>query len=69
MKQIPIHMMDILRQRLDLEEGDSSKDDIIMKYSKTKIFSELCQWEGLIGGWDNQLLSWIETIWDVNLHQ
>ena len=60
-------IMQRLRQRLDLEEDDTSKDDIICAWSKGKILENLLIWEGIIG-FDYLIKSWVEEIWRVNLH-
>lgn len=50
-----------LRQRLDLDEDDASKDHVIASWSKEKMFDEYCNWHGLIH-WGPQLRSAMDFI-------
>lgn len=55
-----------LRERLDLEPDDTSKDKKIMSMDKRKVFDEYLEWEG-ISGWTSTILSVIEDIFKVEL--
>ncbi len=55
-------IMEAVRQRMGLEEDDTSKDDVIMKMDKEDVFREYCQWNGLLGSWYSELLSTIRNI-------
>jgi len=61
------YIMSILRQREDLEVDDTSMDKLFNTYSPTKVFSEVCQWEGLLGGWDVAIKNWIRLIYAIDL--
>ena len=37
-------IMEAVRQRMGLDENDTSKDDKIMKMDKEEVFKEYCQW-------------------------
>lgn len=50
-----------LRQRKGLEPDDTSQDDDIMSLSKEEVFSEILEWEGIIG-YGTMILSWIKEI-------
>lgn len=62
MKKYNDDIMEAIRQRMGLEENDTSKDDIIMKMDKEDIFREYCQWNGLLGSWYSELLTTIRNI-------
>lgn len=55
-------IMEAVRQRMGMEEDDTSKDDIIMKMDKEDVFREYCQWNGLLGSWYSELLTVIRNI-------
>lgn len=55
-------IMEAVRQRMGLEEDDTSKDDIIMKMDKEEVFMEYCQWNGLLGSWYSKLIKTIKNI-------
>ena len=62
----PESILKILRQRIDLEEDDTSKDTLFLRYSKDKVLQEVLEWEGFIG-YKNQIKEWIEQIYFVDL--
>lgn len=55
-------IMEAVRQRMGLDEDDTSKDDKIMKMDKEEVFKEYCQWNGLLGSWYLELLKTIRNI-------
>ena len=64
----PEYIMRKLRQRLGLEEDDTSRDTEINMYSPNEAFEEILIWEGFIG-WSEIIKSWIEDIYKVDLNE
>jgi hypothetical protein len=62
----PDYMMEIFRQRDDLDINDTSKDNIYNNYSPKKAFKEMCEWEGLIG-WSEQIKIWIRDTYNIDV--
>ena len=62
----PEHIMKVLRQRLDLEEDDTSRDDFLNIYSPSEAFEEMLIWEGIIG-YANTIKYWIESIYGIDI--
>lgn len=44
-----MYIMEMLRQRLGLEEDDTSLDDLIASYTPNEVFEEVLIWKGIIG--------------------
>ena len=59
-------IMKKLRQRLELDENDTSCDLDIAGWSANKVFRECLMWEGIIG-WDITIRNWIEEIYGIIL--
>lgn len=55
----PEYIMKKLRQRLNLEPNDTSRDEELNALSSREVFEECCNWEGLIG-YSVPLLNWIQ---------
>jgi len=55
-----------VRQHLDLDANDTSKDEEIMQMSKDEVFDNVCEWEGLIN-YGNTLRGWVKSIYKVEL--
>ena len=66
MKTYNREIMEAIRQRLDLEKDDTSRDEYIMSLDKRTVFRKYCEWNGLLGWLDN-ILSAIEYIFDIRL--
>lgn len=64
----PENIMRKLRQRLDLEEDDTSRDKEINMYSPNEAFEEVLLWEGFIG-YTEYIKMWIEDIYKVDLNE
>jgi hypothetical protein len=62
----PEDMMIQLRQRIGLNEYDTSNDEEINSMSKDEVFENLLGWNGLIG-WDYTIKEWIKQIYNVEL--
>ena len=56
------------RQRLGLEPKDTSEDEMIMNWNKSKVFNEVCSWEGFIN-WGSTIQGWIEDIYNINFNE
>ena len=62
----PEYIMRYVRQNLDLEPDDTSKDSIINKMSHDDILSRVCEWNGLIN-YGSTIRNWIQSIYHVSL--
>lgn len=62
----PDYIMKKIRQRMGLEEDDTSIDDSINKMSKDSVFDKVLGWEGFIGYTDT-IKGWVEDIYNVEL--
>lgn len=62
----PEHIMRVLRQRSGLDEFDTSKDIILSEMEPCAVFSEVCNWNGLIN-YDSTIKGWIKDIYGVEL--
>lgn len=62
----PKYIMAVLRQRLDLEADDTSRDTEINTYTPNEVFEELLAWEGFIG-YTSHIKMWIKDIYGVDL--
>lgn len=62
----PDFVMETLRQRLDLEADDTSRDYELNMYSPSEAFEEMLNWEGILGYADT-IKYWIESIYGVDL--
>lgn len=58
-----------LRQRRGLDKWDVSEDSEINSMSNSKVFEDLCGWNGLLGGWDDTIKSWIKDIYNIDLNE
>ena len=62
------YIMAALRQRLDLEADDTSRDKEINSYSPNEAFEELLAWEGFIG-YARHIKMWIKDIYGIDLDE
>lgn len=62
-------IMKAIRQRMGLNEDDTSSDEEIMKLDKYDVFRQYCLWNGLMGSWYDTLLSVVENIYGVELKE
>lgn len=62
----PEHIMQMLRQRRNLEPLDTREDNSINALSPSEAFSEVLLWEGF-DGYDYKIKSWIWDIFGVHL--
>jgi len=54
------YIMRIIRQRLDLDEDDTSQDDSISNMSPYEAFQEVCGWKLGDPFWAPDILMWVE---------
>ncbi len=62
----PDYIMQKVRQRLNLEECDTSKDEEINNMSHGTVLDHVMEWEGIIG-YRYTIHDWIKDIYDVDL--
>lgn len=58
------YIMESIRQNLDLEKDDTSRDREIMEMSRREIFERYLTWEGIIG-YGDRFLDTVEDIYGV----
>ena len=63
----PENIMRMVRQNLDLDHDDTSRDREIEDMSKYEVFSRVCDWEGLIG-YGNTIVKWINQIYGIDIN-
>jgi hypothetical protein len=63
----PENIMQYLRQRDGLDKYDTSNDQEFNKMSKSQVFKEVLNWNGLLGGYDTTMKRWIFDIYSVDL--
>lgn len=66
--KFPENIMEILRQRRDLEYVDTSEDEVINTYSAKMALDEVVGWE-LGGGWASTIIDWVEDIYQIELKE
>lgn len=64
----PEYITAALRQRLDLEADDTSRDMEINEYSSNEAFEELLAWEGIID-YAHHIKMWVKDIYGVDLNE
>jgi len=62
----PEYIMQKVRQRLGLEEWDTSRDDEINDMSHDLLFDHVLEWEGIIG-YGLSIHGWIRDIYGIEL--
>lgn len=65
----PEYILRCLRQRLGMEADDTSRDEVFQKWGPRRVLEEVLSWNGLIGGWSGEVLSWIKDIYGVDLER
>lgn len=63
----PDYIMAYVRQRLGLKADDTSRDNYIMELDKDMVFDMVCEWNGLLGGYGEQIRRWICDIFEISL--
>lgn len=58
--------MECVRQRLELDKYDVSKDKEINELSPGEVFEHICNWNGLIG-YAYTIKSWIRDIYKIDI--
>lgn len=65
----PNNIMEHLRQREGLDKYDISKDDELSMLTPNEVFKEVCNWNGLLGGYDDTIKSWVKSIYGIDLEE
>lgn len=68
-EKYPEYIIKTVRKRFGLEENDTSEDQDILEMSKSQVFSHVVNWNGLLGGYDHTIKSWISDIYGVDLDE
>lgn len=63
----PEYILRILRQRSDLEENDPKLDERFQSMPSSQVFTEVLEWNGLLGGWEYRIKHWIKDIYGVDI--
>ena len=66
-KEYPEYILRYLRQRWGMKPDDMSRDEMFQSMEPKRVFSEVLIWNGLLGGWDRQIIEWIKDIFGVDL--
>lgn len=66
-KTYPEYVLRYLRQRWGMKPDDTSRDDMFQSMEPKRVFGEVLIWNGLLGGWDRQIIGWIKDIFGVDL--
>lgn len=66
-KTYPENIKRRVRQNLDLESNDTSKDKHIDNMSPSEVFSRCLMWEGICGSYDSLIKMFIKDIYNVDL--
>jgi hypothetical protein len=66
LKAYPKSIMENLRERMGLDENDTSADEEIMDRTPQQNFSELLEWHGLIG-YASTITQWVDIIFGIDL--
>ena len=59
-------VMETVRQCMDLEPEDISRDSEIAKLSRLEVFEKCLNWEGIVG-FSGQILAYIKGVYGVDL--
>lgn len=63
----PERIIRLLRLRMMLNGNDTHLDDYFQSLSPSHVFSEILEWNGLLGGWDYTIKDWIKDIYGIDL--
>lgn len=66
-KTYPEYILRDLRQRWGMKPDDTSRDEMFQSMEPRAVFGEVLTWNGLLGGWDRQIVGWIKDIFCVDL--
>lgn len=64
----PDHIMSIIRERLDLDSDDISRDNEINNMTANEVFENVLEYEGF-SGYAYKIYSWIESIFGIDLQE
>lgn len=65
-KEYPESILQDVRQRLDLDTDDTSRDAEIMAMSPNAVFDHVCSWNGLVH-YVSIIRYWIKSIYGIEL--
>lgn len=66
----PRHIKRKVRQCVwDVDQNDITHDDKIEKMKPQEVLGYVCQWEGLLGSYNERLMDWVQDIFDVDLRE
>ena len=65
-QEYPEYILRYLRQRWGMKPDDTSRDDMFQSMEPRAVFGEVLIWNGLLGGWDRQIIGWIKDIFGVD---
>lgn len=63
----PEYILRVLRQRSDLGERDPQFDEMFQSMAPDKVFADILEWNGLLGGWEYRIKHWIKDIYGVDI--
>lgn len=63
----PEYILRVLRQRSDLEENDPKLDERFQSMPPSQVFTEVLEWNGLLGGWEYRIKHWIKDIYGIDI--
>jgi len=66
-ERYPEGIIRYLRQRKGLNVDDTHLDEHFQSMSPSHVFSEILEWNGLLGGWDFTIKGWIKDIYGIDL--
>lgn len=66
-KEYPEYILRYLRQRRGMKPDDTSRDDMFQSMKPRAVFGEALIWNGLLRGWDSQIIGWIKDIYGIDL--
>ena len=66
-KEYPEYILRYLRQRWGMKPDDTSRDDMFQSMKPRAVFGEALIWNGLLRGWDSQIIGWIKDIYGIDL--
>lgn len=60
-RELPDEMMQILRQRINVKENDSSQDEVINQMSPKQIVRHMAGWELGNPSWADEVAGWMKA--------
>lgn len=66
LQKYPEHLVNKVRQNLDLEKGDTSMDDTILNFTRSTFLNRVLLWEGFIG-YGTTIREWVGDVYGIEL--